>query len=200
MHRVFPWADVLACAHELVISPVSPPVVEAISPLLVDDGHPIEVVVGQVEMLPDFSLHFLAFVVVLRQVFDLEPALVINIISKTSVEVTLPTEHCPLLAALVVCVRNLSVALLWRHFLARDGTRIHVFDVVLKLVGAHELVLLALPGVNHSCALDISLLPGTSPATCNSLSILIQMVLDSTSLVLDHGVEVLTGPRKRRKT
>lgn len=71
MHLILICSEILSGAHQLVTS-CAPPVLSALDTFLVDDGHLVEVVLSQVEMLPGLSLHFLACVEVQRQLLNLK--------------------------------------------------------------------------------------------------------------------------------
>lgn len=161
--HVFVGSEILTSAHELVTSG-TPSVVAALCPLFVDDGHLVEVVLCQVEMLPSLILHFLACVEVQRQLLNLKTVFILNFVGHTSMLRLL----APLLL-MVVRVRNFRVTLVWRHLRTVDGLLVTHVQCI-HILWVLEL-LLALSGVDDALCLDISFLTRRCSSRGNTLTI-----------------------------
>ena len=79
---------------------------------LVDDCHPIEVVLCEIQMLSRLILHIFALVVVGRQLLDLETVLVVDLVRHAARMGQGPLGLPSWLAVIIVRKRNLGVALI----------------------------------------------------------------------------------------
>jgi len=79
---------------------------------LVDDCHPIEVVLCEIEMFSCLILHIFALVVVDRQLLDLETVLVVDLVRHAARMGQGPLGLPSGLAVIIVRKRNLGVALI----------------------------------------------------------------------------------------
>ena len=95
------------------------------------------------------------------------------------------------LAVIVPREGYLGMALVWRYLVAIHG--VHVLRILIINV-----LLLSLPRLDESRALDLRLLPRTCPPTCNALPIssVTHPVVASTPWIR---VEVVTCTRQRRQ-
>lgn len=102
---------ILACAHELVVAAsASAPVLAALDSFLVNDGHAVEIVVREVEVLSDLVLHIFTLDEIDRQLLDFETVFVVDLMSQTASVLTLArllSEWLPSGLALVVRERYL---------------------------------------------------------------------------------------------
>lgn len=117
---------VLARTHELVVDAAGAPTrclaapvpVAAALALLVDDGHPVEVVLRQVEVFARLILHVLALVVIHGQLLYFEAVFVVDLVRHAprvhQLALSLPAR----LAVVVVRERYLRVRLVRRDLVA----------------------------------------------------------------------------------
>lgn len=132
---------------------------------LVDDCHPIEVVLREIQVLSRLVLHIFALVVVDRQLLDLETVLVVDLVRHAAGMGQGPLGLPSGLTVIIIGERDLGVALI-----GRDLGAVHVESVYILWVLVDEL-LLALPRVDDPCALHISFLSGACPPARHSLSV-----------------------------
>ena len=132
---------------------------------LVDDCHPVEVVLGEVEVLTGFVYHVLALVVVEGQLLNFETVLVVDLVSHAARVRQLPLSLSAGLAMVVAREGYLRVTLIWRNLCGVHVQRVHILRVLV-----HEL-LLALPGVDDARTLHISFLSSARSPTRHPLSV-----------------------------
>lgn len=159
-----------------------------------DHGHPVEAVLSEVEILPCFKLHFLALVIIKWQLFYFETVLVIYLVSHAAHASRVNQLALRLIAWLtVIVVREgyLRMTLVRRYLVAVHG--VHVLRILIV-----DVLLLPLPRLDESRALDLRLLPRTRPPACNALPIssITHPVVASATWVR---VEVVTCTRQRRQ-
>ena len=131
MH-VFAAAPVLAGTHQLVVdsSRTTPSCLAASMACLSflrDHGHPVEAVLGQVEILSGFELHFLALIIIKRQLLYFETVLVVDLVGHTAhASWVNQLALCLIswLAVIVVRERYLRMTLVRRNLVAVHGVHI----------------------------------------------------------------------------
>jgi len=162
---------------------------------LVDDCHPVEVVLGEVEVLTGFVYHVLALVVVEGQLLNFETVLVVDLVSHAARVRQLPLSLSAGLAMVVAREGYLRVALIRRNLLGVHVQRVHILRVLV-----HEL-LLALPGVDDARTLHISFLSSARSPTRHPLSVasytFAAFALPVIASARQVWVEVVACPRQR---